>query len=147
MEPEIWGPSAWLFLHTVTFNYPKEPTIIDRNNYQDFFTSLQHVLPCPKCQKHYMMNLSKHPIQLQSRKHLVEWLLNVHNAVNIQNGKGVWTYDDLYDKYNTLYSNGSSGVRLPEKWASYLVLIVLMIVIIGLYLYSNRGKSYESMFY
>ena len=83
MEPEIWGPSTWLFLHTVTYNYPKEPTIIDRNNYHDFFTSLQNVLPCPTCQKHYMMHLSKYPIQLQSRKHLVEWLLNVHNAVNI----------------------------------------------------------------
>ena len=53
MEPEIWGPNAWLFLHTVTFNYPKNPTVIDRNNYYDFFNSLQNVLPCPKCQEHF----------------------------------------------------------------------------------------------
>ena len=147
MDPKIWGPSTWLFLHTVTFNYPKEPTIIDRNNYHDFFTSLQNVLPCPTCQKHYMMHLSKYPIQLQSRKHLVVWLLKVHNAVNIKNGKEPWTYDELYDKYNSLYSNGSSKFKLPEKWGSYLVVILLMIVIVCAYLYSNHKKSSESIFY
>ena len=26
MESEVWGPSAWTFLHTVTLNYPEEPT-------------------------------------------------------------------------------------------------------------------------
>ena len=98
MEPEIWGPNAWLFLHTVTFNYPKNPTVIDRNNYYDFFNSLQNVLPCQKCQEHYKLNLQKSPIQLQSRRHLVQWLINMHNAVNIKNGKEVWTYDEVYDE-------------------------------------------------
>ena len=93
------------------------------------------------------MHLSKYPIQLQSRKHLVGWLLNLHNAVNITNGKEPWTYDELYDKYNSLYSNGSSKFKLPEKWQSYLIVIVLMIVIVCAYLYSNHKKSGESIFY
>ena len=25
MEPKVWGPSAWEFLHAVTFQYPEEP--------------------------------------------------------------------------------------------------------------------------
>ena len=26
MDPKIWGPPGWLFLHTLTFNYPNNPT-------------------------------------------------------------------------------------------------------------------------
>ena len=31
MHPELWGPGAWKFLHSITFNYPKEPTSRDKN--------------------------------------------------------------------------------------------------------------------
>ena len=36
MDPEIWGPSAWIFLHTITLNYPNNPTIYDKQNYKNF---------------------------------------------------------------------------------------------------------------
>ena len=32
-NPEIWGPGAWLFLHTITLNYPTNPTFEDKENY------------------------------------------------------------------------------------------------------------------
>ena len=28
-----WGPSAWIFLHTITFNYPINPTENDKYIY------------------------------------------------------------------------------------------------------------------
>ena len=33
MNPNIWGESAWLFLHTITLNYPENPTFLDKHNY------------------------------------------------------------------------------------------------------------------
>ena len=27
MEPNIWGPGAWTFLHSITFQYPENPSI------------------------------------------------------------------------------------------------------------------------
>ena len=56
MNPKIWGPSAWLFLHTVTFNYPNNPTEEDKRNYLTFFNSLKHIIPCPLCKEHYIEN-------------------------------------------------------------------------------------------
>ena len=56
----IWGPSAWTFLHTITFNYPENPNNQDKQNYFNFFNSLKHVLPCKKCKKHYSDNSTDH---------------------------------------------------------------------------------------
>ena len=37
MHPELWGPGAWKFLHSITFNYPKEPTSRDKEYHAKFF--------------------------------------------------------------------------------------------------------------
>ena len=67
MDPKIWGPSGWLFLHTITFNYPTNPTEEDKKNYKLFFESLKNVIPCPICSEHYKENLKKIPIKLNSK--------------------------------------------------------------------------------
>ena len=33
---KIWGPPAWTFLHTITFNYPENPTNREKHNYFNF---------------------------------------------------------------------------------------------------------------
>jgi len=48
MNPKFWGPHAWIFLHSVTMNYPKEPNNQDKTLYRNFFSSLKRVLPCEK---------------------------------------------------------------------------------------------------
>ena len=59
MLTRVWGPSLWFFLHTVSFNYPENPTEDDKRNYHNFFDSLKHVLPCEKCKDHYKQNIQK----------------------------------------------------------------------------------------
>ena len=37
MNPKIWGPHAWIFLHSITLNYPENPTPeLKKNNIKDF---------------------------------------------------------------------------------------------------------------
>ena len=76
----IWGPPAWTFLHTVTFNYPENPTEDDKRNFYNFFMNLQHVLPCEKCKAHYKQNIKKYDLKnnLGSRQDLVKWLIDLH---------------------------------------------------------------------
>ena len=52
-----WGPHAWLFLHSITFQFPNKPTHKDKLNYKHFFESIQNILPCPKCRSHYSKNI------------------------------------------------------------------------------------------
>ena len=58
MDPNYWGPKAWFFLHSITANYPINPTSRDKNIYKSFFISLKDVLPCSVCQENYKKHLS-----------------------------------------------------------------------------------------
>ena len=62
LDPRIWGPKGWFFLHSIALNYPKNPTDHDKRNFKQFFESIQYVLPCPQCSQHYSENLQKNPL-------------------------------------------------------------------------------------
>ena len=40
MLPEVWGPGAWTFLHTITMHYPDNPNIDQKNNHKQLFENL-----------------------------------------------------------------------------------------------------------
>ena len=120
MEAEVWGPPAWKFLHTITLNYPEYPTIKDKENYKDFFYLLSEVIPCDRCKKHYKENITELPIRLESREELTEWLFDIHNKVNVSNGKPLYKYEDFINKYSYMY----------DRQKKYVYLIILTIIII-----------------
>ena len=62
MDPEIWGPHAWIFLHSVTIAYPDNPSAQDKKNYKNFFYSLHNILPCQTCAHNYIGHLQKIPL-------------------------------------------------------------------------------------
>jgi hypothetical protein len=99
-NPKIWGPEAWHFIHFVALNYPVNPTEIDKKRYSRFFNSLQHTLPCEGCAYNYAEKIKKTPPRLESRKSLFEWTVDMHNEVNISNGKPKVSYDDALAKIN-----------------------------------------------
>lgn len=91
-----WGNYAWGFLDAVVLTYPAKPSSQEKQNYRTFFTSLQSILPCPMCRDHYAQNLKKYSLDqgLESREHLIRWLTDVHNSVNVANGKRKLSYKE-----------------------------------------------------
>ena len=44
MDAKVWGPHAWKFLHTITLNYPENPTDQNKADYKHFFeTGFMHL--------------------------------------------------------------------------------------------------------
>ena len=43
MLVSVWGPSMWHYLHTMSFNYPVNPTCDDKTNYREFVLNLKNV--------------------------------------------------------------------------------------------------------
>tara|TARA_B110000208_G_scaffold86360_1_gene109371 strand:+ start:569 stop:994 length:426 start_codon:yes stop_codon:yes gene_type:complete len=127
---KIWGPHAWLFLHTITFNYPENPSEQDKVNFFTFFDSLKHVLPCVKCRKHYSENSKDLKDNLNSKDDLVKWLINIHNNVNIINNKSAWTYHDVYNKYQDIY-NTTNPIN------NVLIIVIILIVSIFFFFLFN----------
>ena len=40
MKPDVWGPQLWFILHIISFEYPDNPTELNKRVYYDFYTSL-----------------------------------------------------------------------------------------------------------
>jgi len=106
-EPGQWGPPAWQFLHTITFGYPDEPDEEIKEDFWQFFRSLQEVLPCTNCRRHYRKKLRqaeglRHTLRdpLASRSQLSRWVVELHNAVNKQSRKEEVKYEDVYKLFN-----------------------------------------------
>ena len=105
MNQNIWGPSLWLILHSITLLYPLDPCQRDKDNMMEFLRGLGHVVLCDICKTHYNRNMKENPPRLDNRKDFFEWMVDFHNEVNGRTGKRSYTYDEVRAIYNTKYNN------------------------------------------
>jgi len=85
MNTKKWGASGWVFLHTITFNYPIEnPPKKLRKHYKELFENFKYTLPCKYCRLSYVQFMKELPIDnaLNSRAELTYWFYQLHNKVN-----------------------------------------------------------------
>jgi hypothetical protein len=118
MLTTVWGPGKWHFLHTMSFNYPVNPTPLQKKQYRDYILSLKHVLPCGKCRKNLAKNLKKLPIQMkhmQSRETFSKYIYDLHELVNGMLGKtSGLTYDDVRERYEHFRSRCTETEPQPK---------------------------------
>ncbi len=127
MNPSIWGPHAWWFLHSITFNYPKCPTPHNKESMRAFFENLHNILPCDSCCQNYKQHLSKLPLTnkiLSSRDTLVKWLIDLHNLVNESTGKPTKSYEEVFNEYTKGYEPENKCNR------TYMILNILILVVV-----------------
>ena len=93
-SPKIWGKEGWHFIHMTALNFPLEPTEEDRKNYMQFLESLQFVLPCEGCAYNWSEKLKTHPPKMENRDEFFRWTVDMHNQVNVSNGKKEINYED-----------------------------------------------------
>ena len=36
MDPTVWGPKLWFFIHTLAFNFPETPSYEQKRAIEDF---------------------------------------------------------------------------------------------------------------
>ena len=99
----IWGPTQWHMLHTISFNYPVNPTPEQKKQYRNFVLSLQNVLPCGACRKNLKNNFKKLPLtmkDMESRNTFSRYIYNLHELVNkMLNKKSNLTYEEVRERY------------------------------------------------
>ena len=135
MYPSNWGPHSWIFLHTITFNYPINPSENEKINYKEFFNSLKNILPCPKCRIHYEKNIQKFPIKLNSRIDLIHWLIKIHNEVNKSLNKKIYSFEEIESIYQSKFNYSIRKNEMIEPIISQkLLLFIIFILLIIIYL-------------
>lgn len=101
IDPKLWGPSLWTFLHYLTISYPDNPTADEQENVYNFLASMQKIIPCEKCRYNFNKHLDDMKVEvLTSKTEFVKWLHNIHNMVNKNNGAPHFSYDEFIDKYS-----------------------------------------------
>lgn len=108
MVTKIWGPPMWHYLHTMSFNYPVNPTPEEKKHYRDFIINLQYVLPCKYCRMNLTNNFKKKPLQMcdmASRDTFSRYIYELHETVNKMLGKkSHLTYCQVRDRYENFRS-------------------------------------------
>jgi len=134
LDPTMWGPKAWFFLHSITLNYPDNPTEEQKQKYKTFFESLSDVLPCPGCSEHYKQNINNNPIQLDNKKSLMKWLIGVHNEVNKSIGKKIMEYEDVIKYYRDVYEGQTENTM-------YIIFSIIVVICIFVFAYLKFKKK------
>ena len=103
MLTSVWGPAAWHLLHTISFNYPINPTEENKKQYKEFVESLKNVLPCKYCRMNLENNLRAHPIKpchMKNRDTFSRYIYNLHEIINKMLGKtSRLSYCDVRERY------------------------------------------------
>jgi hypothetical protein len=119
MLTTVWGPSAWHFLHTMSFNYPVCPTESDKTHYREFILNLKNVLPCGKCRRNLKKNFKKHPLEqkhMESRETFSRYIYDLHEVINKMLGKeSKLSYDDVKERYEHFRSRCVKSLNSLKK--------------------------------
>jgi hypothetical protein len=171
MDPNNWGPKLWFSLHSVSFTYPFYPTEKDKEHYKTFYQLLEHTLPCGLCRENYKKHIKLYPIepQLENRKKIAYWVIDMHNMVNIENKKPTLSYGEVLDIYEGIYGRkiylvdpdphkpqnnilDDSGWKEHRKkkikiiflnnFVFFSVLIFLIIILLIVYLCTRKNKTF-----
>jgi len=99
----VWGPALWHALHTISFNYPINPTDKDKENYRDFMLSLVNILPCKYCRENLVNNYKEYPLTMEcmkNRNKFSRYVYKLHETINKMLGKkSGLSYCDVRERY------------------------------------------------
>ena len=122
MNVNKWGPGGWVFLHTITFNYPEKPTTADKKRYIDFFNMVGSMLPCKYCRNSYNVYIKHVPINkfVDSREGITYWLYYIHNLVNDKVFKNDSTdFEEVVKKYERFRAGCKKVKKNNDKKKEY----------------------------
>lgn len=113
MKTSIWGPSAWTFLHAISFAFPDEPSEEHKEAALNLFSSLQLLLPCGDCCSHYCSTFQRKELSqhLESKDTFSRWLVNFHNMVNKRLRKPDFSYEQAKQHY--LNDEATCAIQSP----------------------------------
>jgi hypothetical protein len=145
-----WGPIFWYNIHIVALAYPDNPSNEDKQNYKEYYTSIQNILPCSYCRDHYKKNLLDNPLNdnvLSSQQNLVKWTIDLHNVVNKQLNKKIVDYNEmlimLQNNFIENFDNTSQPIPVEKSnnKSNYIILfsfiLISLIIIAIIYKKSN----------
>jgi len=139
LDPKIWGPHYWFFLHTVAMTYPHHPNAVTKKKYYEFVQNLPLFIPVEQISKEFEKLIDVYPITpyLDNRDSFTRWMHFIHNKINEKLEKPPITLNDFFVQYYNQYKSQNEKTaeyyKLREKLIYGSVLVSISFAIYYLY--------------
>lgn len=141
LDPKIWGPHYWFFLHTLAMCYPNYPNEVTKKKYYDFIQNLPMFIPIEKIATQFTNLLDEYPVQpyLDNRESFIRWIWFIHNKINQKLEKPQIGLNEFYVKYYEEYKTSDKKMIEYLKLRDRLIYIGVIMSIAGsiYYLYEK----------
>ena len=116
LDPKIWGPHYWFFIHTVVMTYPIRPNAVTKKKYYEFIQNLPLFIPVESMSGEFSKLIDKYPVTpyLDNRESLIRWTHFIHNKINQKLEKPQISLSEFYIKYYEEYK--SQNVKMVEYY-------------------------------
>lgn len=119
MLTTVWGPGMWHFLHTMSFNYPVNPSKEQKIHYRNFILSLVNVLPCKYCRINLSKNLKTLPLKysnMRNRDTFSRYVYSLHELINkmLKKESGL-TYEMVRERYEHFRARCTQTIIKTEE--------------------------------
>ena len=141
LDPKVWGPHYWFFLHTVAMTYPHHPNAVTKKKYYEFIQNLPLFVPVEHITKELEQLIDQYPITpyLDNRDSFVRWMHFVHNKINEKLEKPVLSLNDFFVEYYNAYKSRDQQLAEYARLKSKLVYAGILAFLVGggIYLYGK----------
>lgn len=137
LDPDVWGPHFWFFLHTIAISYPKRPNDVTKKKYYEFIMNLPLFLPVEKIGNDFSKLLDEYPVSsyLDSKDSLVRWMHFIHNKINQKLEKPTISLNEFYTKYYDEYKPKNVKMQEHYKWKEKAIYTMIVLGATGIILY------------
>lgn len=141
LDPNIWGPHYWFFLHTLALTYPETPNDVIKKKYFDFYQNLPLFIPIEEVGNNFSKFLDKYPVTpyLDSRQSLVRWTHFIHNKVNSTLRLPILNLEEALSAYYESYKPKQIKDKQERKFREKVIFCVIffILILLSLFLYNK----------
>jgi hypothetical protein len=137
LDPKIWGPHYWFFLHTIAITFPHHPNAITKKKYYDLIQNLPLFIPQEEVSSYFSKLLDAYPVTpyLDNRESIVRWTWFIHNKINEKLEKPKISLEEFYVKYYENYKTKDASYLEFYKLRSKIIYFIILILLIFLIYY------------
>jgi len=140
LNPEVWGPHYWFFLHTIALHYPHYPNDVTKKKYYEFIHNLPLFIPVESIATEFSKLLDEYPISsyLDSRDEFVRWMHFIHNKINEKLEHPKIPIHVFYATYYEHYKPNSVLKIKDNKWKQKVVYTVVIVSLVSCVVYFGK---------
>lgn len=137
LDPDVWGPTYWFFIHTIAYSYPEHVNQVTKRKYYDFIQNLPLFIPVPEMGDRFASILDKYPVApyLDSRESFIRWVHFIHNKYNHMLGKEEVSLQESIELF--LEKFRSKPIRFTERsniWRHMVYLSLILVILLIVYI-------------